>query len=69
MLRNFWGKLTGTGATARKHEEEMEDMSEDERNFAGESMEDIAADNMASDRYGAWGSKSMLGENDPPPFS
>ena len=45
-------------------------MSPDERDFAGESMEDIAADNLASDRYGAWGSPSMFqGEHDPPPFS
>jgi hypothetical protein len=32
-------------------------------------MEDIAADNMASDRYGAWGSPGFQGDHDPPPFS
>jgi hypothetical protein len=44
-------------------------MSPDERRFASESMEDIAADNMASDRYGAWGSPGFQGDHDPPPFS
>ena len=52
MLRNLWGKLTGTGDAAKEHEAELEQMSPDERRFASESMEDIAADNMASDRYG-----------------
>jgi hypothetical protein len=69
MLRNFWSKLTGSGDAAMEHEAEMENMSSDERRFAGESMEDIAADNMSSERYGAWGSPSGLGENNPPPFT
>jgi hypothetical protein len=69
MLRNLWDKLIGNAASAEEHEEELEEMSPDERRFAEESMEDIAADNMAGDRYGAWGSPSMRGENDPPPFS
>ena len=69
MLRNLWGKLIGTGAQAREHEAELEEMSPDERRFASESMEDIAADNMASDRYGAWGSPGFQGDHEPPPFS
>jgi len=66
MLRNLWGKLTGTGAQAREHEAELEEMSPEERDFASESMEDIAADNLASDRYGAWGSPGFQGDHDAP---
>ena len=69
MLRNLWGKLIGSGDAAKEHEAELEQMSPDERQFASESMEDIAADNMASDRYGAWGSPGFQGDHDPPPFS
>jgi hypothetical protein len=68
MLRNLWSKLTGSGAQARKHEEELEEMSPDERRFASESMEDIAADNLANDRLGGAGSPSMRNHGDPPPF-
>jgi hypothetical protein len=68
MLRNLWGKLIGSGDAAKRHEEELEAMSPDERRFASESMEDIAADNLASDRYGAWGSPGFQGKHDPPPF-
>jgi hypothetical protein len=69
MLRNLWGKLTGTGDQAVKHEEELEEMSSEERDFASESMEDIAADNLASERLGSWGSPGFQGDHDPPPFS
>jgi hypothetical protein len=60
--------LIGSGDAAKRHEEELEEMSPDERRFASESMEDIAADNLASDRYGAWGSPGFQGKHDPPPF-
>jgi hypothetical protein len=69
MLRNLWGKLTGSGDSALKHEAELEDMSDDERHWAGQSVEDIAADNYANDRYGAAGSPSMRNHQEPPPFS
>ncbi len=69
MLRNLWNKLIGGGDSARQHEAELEEMSPDERTFAEESVEDIAADNLASDRLGAWGSPGFQGEHDPPPFS
>ena len=69
MLRNLWGKLTGTGAQARKHEEELEEMSPDERHFATESMEDIAADNLVNERLGGFGTPSMRNHEEPPPFS
>ena len=39
------------------------------RDFASESMEDIAADNLASERLGSWGSPGFQGDHDPPPFS
>ena len=68
MLRNLWEKLIGSGNAAEHHEEELEQMSPDERRFASESMEDIAADNLASDRFGAWGSPGFQGKHDPPPF-
>ncbi len=69
MLSNLWNKLTGGKSSAVEHEAELEEMSPDERRFASESMEDIAADNMASDRYGAWGSPGFQGDHDPPPFA
>ena len=69
MLRNLWSKLTGTGDAAKKHEAELEEMSPDERRFASESMEDIAADNMSTERLGGWGSPGLQGDHDPPPFS
>jgi hypothetical protein len=69
MLRNLWSKLTGSGDSALKHEAEMEDMSDDERHWAGQSVEDIAADNYANDRYGGAGSPSMRNHQEPPPFS
>ena len=69
MLRNFWSKLTGTGSQAEKHEEELEEMSPDERHFASESMEDIAADNLVDERFGGVGSPSMRNHQEPPPFS
>jgi hypothetical protein len=51
-----------------RHEAELEDMSDDERHWAGQSMEDIAADNYANDRLGGSGSPSMRNHQEPPPF-
>jgi hypothetical protein len=68
MLRNLWSKLIGSGDSAKRHEEELEEMSPDERRFASKSIEDIAADNMASERLGGFGSPSMRNHEDPPPF-
>jgi hypothetical protein len=68
MLRNLWSKLIGSGGSAKKHEAELEEMSDDERHWAGQSVEDIAADNVAAERLGGFGSPSMRNHEDPPPF-
>ncbi len=69
MLRNLWNKLVGGGAEARQREAELEEMSPEERTFATESVEDVAADNLANERLGGYGSPALRGEREPPPFS
>jgi hypothetical protein len=71
MLRDFWNKLVGKDpASVERREAELEEMSPDERQFATQSVDDIAANSLANERLGAYGSQAMLGENDErPPFS
>ena len=65
MLRDFWNKLAGRRtAAAEKRETELEQMSPAERHFATSSVDDIAADEVVSERLGGVDSESLLGEND-----
>ena len=67
MLRNFWNKLAGRRtAAAEQRETELEQMSPAERHIATSSVDDIAADEVVSERLGGVESESLLGENDSP---
>ena len=68
MLRSLWNKLVGREErAAEQRETELEQMSPAERHLATESVDDIAADEVASEHLGGVDSVSGLGGNDPPP--
>jgi hypothetical protein len=55
MLRDLWNKLVGREtAAAERREAELEEMSPDERRFATQSVDDIAADAATRDRLGGF---------------
>lgn len=64
MLRNLWNKLVGREtAAAEKRETELGNMSPDERRFATEGVDGVAADEVSAERLGAAGSEPLLPEN------
>lgn len=65
MLGNLWNKLMGREvAAAEKREAELEQMSPDERRFAKEGVDGIAADELSSEVLGAPDSEPLFPEND-----
>lgn len=64
MLRNLWNKLVGREtAAAEKRETELEQMSPDERRFATEGVDGIAADEVSGEVLGAPDSEPLFPEN------
>jgi hypothetical protein len=67
MLRNLWNRLVGRSeAAAEEHEAEREQMSPAERHFAGESLEDVQADEFVSEHLGGIEPERLVNEDDPP---
>lgn len=67
MLRSLWNKLVGhEERAAERRETELEQMSPAERRFSTESVDDIAADQVAGEHLGGVDSASGLGGNDTP---
>jgi hypothetical protein len=64
MLRNLWNKLVGREtAAAEKRETELEQMSPEERRFATEGVDGIAADELSDEVLGAPDSEPLFPEN------
>ena len=67
MLRDFWNKLMGREREAAvEHEAERERMSDEERRFDRESVDDIQADAVAREHLGAVSPEGLLGEDERP---
>lgn len=67
MLRAFWNRLIGqTPANVAEREAEREDMSPAERQFTGESVDDIAADASSAERLGGFDPGRLVEDDEPP---
>jgi len=67
MLRAFWNRLVGQApADTVERETERENMSPAEREFTGESVDDIAADASSAERLGGFDPARLVEDDEPP---
>ena len=68
MLRDFWNKLMGREREAAvEHEAERERMSDEERRFDRESVDDIQADAVAQEHLGGFEPTELVDDDKPRP--